>query len=79
MNINKKKWTTYFLFAIGVATLMELWASFDNSDSTVPLTYLIVDYIPGWISLPIISLFALWLVKHFYTKYKEKDKKKEKK
>lgn len=59
-----------FLATLALALFWELWASFDKDPSTEPLTWLVVTYIPAWIGLPVITLFAAWLVLHFKKNYK---------
>ena len=72
--MKKKNWTIGFLSVTALAIFLELFAIFDNSDETIPWTILIRDNIPSYISLPIITGFALWLVHHFYKAYRKKPK-----
>ena len=68
----KKQWTIGFLSVTALAIGLELLAIFDKSEQTIPWTTLIRDNIPGWIALPVIGGFAVWLVNHFYKAYKNK-------
>ena len=72
--LNKKqKWTVAFFGLIALAGGMELLAVFDTSNDTIPLTTYIVDYVPEWITFPVIIALFVWLMYHFYPRYKEKD------
>jgi hypothetical protein len=61
-----------FLGVTGAALLWELVASFDSSDSTVPWTDLIVEYVPGEITVAVIGALCLWLPAHFGLRYYRK-------
>lgn len=70
--ITKTKWTIGFLLVTIIAVAMELWAVYDGSPDTQPWTTLYINNIPMWIGVPIVVFFATWLVKHFYTYYKNR-------
>jgi hypothetical protein len=58
-----------FLGVTGAALLWELVASFDSSESTVPWTDLIVEYIPGEVTTAVIGALVCWLPVHFGLRY----------
>lgn len=64
------------VFSIVVLTVAwlfwELWANFDNDPNTWPLTWVIVHYVPAWITLPAVLLLAVWLPYHFWSNYQRK-------
>lgn len=66
------------VFSIAVITVAwlfwELWANFDHDPDTWPLTWVIVRYVPAWITLPAVLILALWLPWHFWTNYRERRK-----
>lgn len=68
----KTKWTIGFLGVTALAVFLELFAVFDGNPETLPWTNLFVDNIPFQIGFSIVCLFAGWLVKHFYTAYKNR-------
>lgn len=71
--MNKKSiFTGIFLTLTALAFGWEVVAGFDNSDSTVPWTSLIVDYVPPWITFPAIFIFIIWLPFHFWMYYGKK-------
>lgn len=71
MNSKQVKWTSTFLTAIAIAVSYELFAAFDNNPDSLTLTHLTTTYIPSWIGLPLIVVFAGWLVLHFKKYYSE--------
>jgi hypothetical protein len=50
----------------------ELYANFDGDPDTWPLTWVIVRYVPAWVTLPAALLLAVWLPIHFWTNYQKK-------
>lgn len=48
----------------------ELWANFDSDPDTWPLTWVIVRYVPAWITLPAVAVLAVWLPWHFWSNYR---------
>jgi hypothetical protein len=48
----------------------ELWAAFDTSQDTWPLTQIVVTYVPAWLYLPGALVLAVWLPWHFWTNWK---------
>ena len=70
--MNKQLWTIAFLGGTFGVIAMELFAAFDSDVNTIPWTYYIADYIPMYITFPIIFFGAVWLFKHFIDAYKEK-------
>lgn len=50
----------------------ELPAAFDNNADTYPLTQLIVEYVPPWITIPAAAILAVWLPLHFIGNYRRK-------
>lgn len=65
------KWGWSFLSVIAIALFMEIYSIFDNNPNTYPLTWLIISNIPAIIGMPLIVGFCVWLIAHFYKKYKE--------
>lgn len=57
-------WNTAFLAVTAVAVGMELFASFDSSDSTVPWTFLLRDYVPEPVTIAAMTLLVTWLPVH---------------
>jgi len=72
MNKSQKLWTTGFLGVTALALGLEVWASFDDSDSTIPWTGLITEYVPEEITMLALSGASGWVLYHFYKRYKEK-------
>lgn len=64
------------VFSIAIITVAwlfwELWANFDSDPDTWPLTWVIVKYVPGYITIPAVLILALWLPWHFWTNYKNR-------
>jgi hypothetical protein len=52
--------------------IWELWSNFDHDPNTWPLTWVIVTYVPAWITLPAVLILALWLPYHFWTNYRDR-------
>lgn len=69
--MNRKTWIKLFIGVLGLGLAMELWAVLDNSDYSVPLTWIIIDNVPFWAGMPLIAGFAAWLVHHFYVRWKK--------
>lgn len=69
--MNRKQWVVTFLSVAGLGLAMELWALFNDSPYSVPLTWIIIDNVPFWLGMPIIAGFAVWLVHHFYVRWKK--------
>ena len=67
--MEKKWWAIGFLGITALAVFLELFAAFDGNPNTLPWTDFIVTYIPVWIGLPIVILFAIWLIAHFIKNY----------
>lgn len=63
-----------FLGVTATALVIELVASFDGSDSTVPWTDLLVEYVPGEVTVAAIGALCLWLPVHFGLRYYRKDR-----
>lgn len=62
-----RKWA---IVVLALAWLVwELIAAFDGSTSTWPLTEVVVEYVPAWITLPAIVVLVLWLPTHFAIRY----------
>lgn len=64
MNKTKVWWLVTFLAVFPILWLpLELWASFDRSDNTVPLTFVIVD-LPAGVFYPLAIIFCTWFPIH---------------
>lgn len=74
--INPKRlaWGGAFLGLTAVVIILELFASFDDSDNTVPWTDYIVQYIPGEVTAVLIGGLCLWLPVHFGLRYYKQHK-----
>lgn len=59
-------WIVGFLAGFVAWIVAEVWAAFDSSTNTVPLTNIIVEHVPMWLGFPLIVAFAVWLVLHFW-------------
>jgi cytochrome c biogenesis protein CcdA len=65
-----RKWTVVVLFVAFLG--WELFAAFDDSPATWPLTQVVVTYVPASLGLGGIALFAGWLVFHFVAAYRSR-------
>lgn len=65
----KQVFTVVFLALTLGALIMEFGAGLDSSDSTVPWTDLISNYIPQPITLAALTLLSTWLPTHFLHHY----------
>jgi hypothetical protein len=66
--VNLRTGTTLgMLAALALFVGEELWFALDDSPDTVPLTVIVVDHVPMWLGFPLIVVFAVWLVVHFWT------------
>lgn len=72
--VSGRTWTWSFLAATVGVLLMEVWASFDTSDATIPWTDLIVMHIPGEVTAALIGALVGWLPVHFGLRYWRKAK-----
>jgi hypothetical protein len=61
------KWTVGVLFVLFV--VWELWAALDNTQTTWPLTWLVITYVPWWVTAVVLAVFCPWLVYHFGVRY----------
>lgn len=68
----KTKWRIGFLGVTVLAIAMELYASFDGNPETEPWTWLIIGYIPSWVTFSAITGLFIWLIVHFARRYKKK-------
>lgn len=66
MRISKALWLVGFLGTFAAWLTEEIWAAYDADPNTIPLTNFLVDHVPGWVLLPAIAAFAVWLVAHFW-------------
>lgn len=64
MKISRTVWIIGFLGTLSTWTAEELIAALDHDPNTVPLTSLLVDYVPPWLLIPGVVFFAVWLVAH---------------
>lgn len=69
LNRSRKTWIGAFLGLGAAWAAMELYASYSSTDDAIPLTWLIVDYVPAWLALPFVTVFSGWLVMHFVRRY----------
>jgi hypothetical protein len=64
------------VFSIVILTVAwlfwELWSAFDGDPTTWPLTWVIVKYVPAWITLPAVLVLAVWLPYHFWSNYRHR-------
>ncbi len=54
-------WAVFGLGLIGY----ELWCVISGDPETPPLTFVVVQYVPWWLTLP----FLCWLLAHFVSHY----------
>ena len=66
------RWRIAFLGLTTLVVGMEIWASVDGDPQTDPWTDLIVEYIPLEVTALAIGGLSLWLVVHFWRRYKRK-------
>jgi hypothetical protein len=57
-------WIVFVAYGI----ILELWTAFDGSDTTPPLTWLVMRYVPELFGIG----FTSWLLYHFATEYWKK-------
>ncbi len=62
-------WRILMALLVAGAVAAELVAALDRSEWTEPWTTLIIRYVPAWVTLPVIVLFAAWLLVHFGKRY----------
>lgn len=65
-------WIAGFLGVTVAAIVAELWASFDGSASTTPWTDLVVEYVPGEVTLAVLGALLVWLPVHFFVRYRRR-------
>lgn len=66
------RWIAGFLAGTALLLGAECWASWDGSPDTVPWTDLIVQYVPGEVTLAAIAALVVWLPVHFFVRYRRK-------
>lgn len=69
----KNKWSWGYLGALIIFLFFEFIAIFDKNPNTLTLTNWVISNVPIWITMPVISVFGIWLFIHF-KKYYEKQK-----
>ncbi len=50
---------------LGVLLAYELWTAFDGDPGTMPLTHVVMEWVPWYLGMPI----PIWLVYHFGIRY----------
>jgi hypothetical protein len=65
-----KKWLIVALSAAWLA--WELYAANDHDPHTWPLTYVLVHYLPAWLTIPAALILGVWLPWHLWTEYRKK-------
>lgn len=65
-----RKWLIAGLTAFWL--IWELIAAFDGNDKTFPLTQLLVEEVPAWLTIPAAVVLAVWLPWHFISNYRRK-------
>jgi hypothetical protein len=65
-----RKWSIVGLTVAWLA--WELFAAFDGSAATWPLTEVVVEYVPAEVTYAAIGALALWLPIHFAIRYRRK-------
>lgn len=72
MKFDTSSWNTkavwFWGILAGIVGGYEGFALLDGSSATPPLTHVVVDYAPPWITLPFIA----WLAYHFGKRYFKK-------
>lgn len=71
--MSHRVWTATFLSATGVAVAMEIVGAVRKNETTPPLCYYMVRYVPRPIALGAIATFCTWFPQHAYKAY-QKDK-----
>ena len=61
-------WVSVWYAFIAVMVLYELLSLLDNKHETPPLTHVLVNEVPWWVTLP----FLAWLLIHFILAYAER-------
>lgn len=72
----RRLWTVGFLSLLGAWLTAECWASWDSSPDTVPLTQLVVEYVPGEVALAVIAALVGWVPYHFGKRYWQRARRK---
>lgn len=67
-------WIVGFLGGFLAWVAAELWAAYDHSSNTVPLTNIIVEHVPMWAGFPLIVAFSIWLTTHFWIYWRKRPK-----
>lgn len=70
--MKRKLWPWVFLGLTSVVVGLEVFASTDGNEDTVPWTDYIVAHIPEEVTFAAIGGLSLWLVVHFWRRYRRK-------
>jgi hypothetical protein len=68
----KVRWVAAFLAVTAAALGAECWASWDGDPDTMPWTDLIVQYVPGEVTLAALGALLAWLPVHFFVRYRRR-------
>lgn len=81
MSVKRQRnlWRAAFLVITGGALAMELVAAFDGKESTDPWTELITTYVPWELFVAVLGGLIVWIVPHFFVRYRRKEKAKQQK
>jgi dolichyl-phosphate-mannose--protein O-mannosyl transferase len=65
MSVWDKGYVVAWYAVVSLVVLYELYTLFDKRASTPPFTQVVVQTVPGWITIP----FLVWLLVHFASRY----------
>lgn len=71
-NRQRNLWRTAFLGGTTLILVGELFAAFDGNPSTDPWTELITTYIPWEVFVAVLGGLIVWIIPHFYVRYRRK-------
>lgn len=71
-NRQRNLWRAAFLGGTALILVGELFAAFDGNPSTDPWTELITTYIPWEVFVAVLGGLIVWIIPHFYVRYRRK-------
>ena len=74
MGISKKEWNAIFLGLTGIVVSMEIFAGLGHNPNIRPWTSIFIDNFKMRFGFPIVCIFAVWLVHHFWYWYNQNRK-----
>lgn len=71
--LTRRQWAKVGMVVVSLLWLMwELWAANDGNTDTTPLTVVVVEGVPWWVTMPVIAVLVVWLPIHFWVRYQRR-------